>query len=177
MEQGITITQPTDKEKIYRTISAQANPWVAMLGFAFSSAILHEANTHGLSGLGECQDYRSTLWISSKHVPVLCTGMAAKHLLEFMMILPGPRLLTPPEGWHSAVSLTPRLLFKSGGKGRTLWAMGSLLAALGCFCAPKVWVTLKKTSLLNRNMLWSHRAALFLYKPQHWTTVHFEAFP
>lgn len=144
MEQGITIIQATPKENIYRTISAQAKSWIAMLGFAFSSPILREANTQGLSGLDEDQDYRSTLYTSGKHVPVLCTGMAADHLLEFITILPGPRLLIPPQGWHSALSLTPRLLYKSGGKGETFWAMSSLLAALCCFCAPKVWVTLQK---------------------------------
>lgn len=46
------------------------------VGFAFSSTILCEANTQGLSGLGKYQDYRSTLQTSNKHVPILCTRMA-----------------------------------------------------------------------------------------------------
>lgn len=69
---------PTNPERknLHSTISAQAKSWIAMLGFAFSSTILCEANTQGLSGLGKYQDYRSTLQTSNKHVPILCTRMA-----------------------------------------------------------------------------------------------------
>lgn len=96
-----------------------------MLGSAFSSTILCEANTQGLSGLGAYQDYRGTLQTSSQHVPVLCTGVTVNRLLEFTAMLPGPRLLKPGQDWQSLLSPTPKLLFKSGGKGKTFWAMSS----------------------------------------------------
>lgn len=139
MEQEITITQPTHK-KIYRTISAQAKSWIAMVGFAFSS-ILCETNTQGLPELGEYQAYRGT----QTSVPVLCNGMTINHLQSVQSCL-GPGFSRPLK--ISILCSLPLPLPDCSSsleaKARLSGPWALLLAALSFFCAPKVWITLRK---------------------------------
>lgn len=142
-------------------LSAQAKSWIAMLGFAFSSMILREAGIPGLSGLSAYEDYRDALQTPSKHVPVLCPGTTVHRLLEFSTISPGPRPLIPSS--RLAIFPNPSSLERKAGPSGPCVPCCLLSVVSVRLNSEWLWVILsKKALLLNWNMLWPHRPALFI---------------